>query len=383
MPPDKGLSKGPTPGLKGNKVRLTYFFVANATGSERRDPLIIGKAFKPRCFKKKTGHELGFDYKNNAKAWMTSAIYSAYLRQWDAELRTQGRHILYLHDNFSGHTVQDNLTNIRCEFFAPNLTAHVQPMDAGVIRCFKAHYRSQFISRAIDRYDSGVSPGKIYNIDQLEAMRLAQTAWMEVMPDTICHCWAKAGILPLCTQVRKMAIPLSMLVNSEDPSPSGRVEGKSRWDKDIPMLESMDPIAIANAPIEEGLNSLQSVGILSKRNRMSIAELVDNPSEIVHAADVSDDDIFNAVSKAWENREKDNIAEGAHDANNSDEDMPAVSRKDAIQAALLLKTYTKQVNSSFARKMESMLAQFGRETRYEAQSLLRSSTLDSYFKKIE
>jgi predicted nucleotidyltransferase len=63
--------------------------------------------------------------------------------------------------------------------------------------------------------------------------------------------------------------------------------------------------------------------------------------------------------------------------------MPAVSRKDAIQAALLLKTYTKQVNSSFARKMESMLAQFGHETRYEAQSLLCSSTLDSYFKKIE
>ena len=103
---------------------LTYFFVANATGSERRDPLIIGKAFKPQCFKKKTGHELGFDYKNNAKAWMTSAIYSAYLGQWDAELCTQGQHILYLHDNFSGHTVQDNLTNIRCEFFAPNLTAH-------------------------------------------------------------------------------------------------------------------------------------------------------------------------------------------------------------------------------------------------------------------
>ncbi|KAF8312436.1 uncharacterized protein EI90DRAFT_3186623 [Cantharellus anzutake] len=178
-----------------------------------------------------------------------------------------------------------------------------------------------------------------------------------------------------------MAIPLSMLVNSEDPSPSGRVEGKSQWDKDIPMPESMDPITIANVHIEEGLNSLQSV--FSKRNRMSIAKLVDNPSEIIHAADVSDDDIFNAMSKAWENREKDNIAEGTHDANNSDDDMPAVSCKDAIQAALLLKTYTKQVNSSFAWKMESMLAQFGHETHYEAQSLLHSSTLGSYFKKIE
>ncbi|KAF8327374.1 uncharacterized protein EI90DRAFT_3127018 [Cantharellus anzutake] len=145
----------------------------------------------------------------------------------------------------------------------------------------------------------------------------------------------------------------------------------------------MDPIAITNAHIEEGLNSLQSVGILSKRNRMSMAKLVDNPSEIIHAADVSDDDIFNAMFKAWENREKDNIAEGAHDANNSDDDMPAVSHKDAIQAALLLKTYTKQVNSSFAWKMESMLAQFGCKTHYEAQSLLHSSTLDSYFKKLE
>ena len=357
MPPDKGLSKGSIPGLRGNKVRLTYFFVANATGSECRPPLIIGKAFKPRCFKKKSGHELGFDYKNNAKAWMTSAIYSMYLRQWDAELRTQGRHVIYLHDNFSGHTIQDDLTNIRCEFFAPNLTAHVQPMDAGIIRCFKAHYRSQFISRAIDRYDSGVTPGKIYDIDQLEAMRLAQTAWMEVTPDTVCHCWVKAGILPSCGRVERVAVPVSMLV------------------------DSMDPIIAANSRVEEGLDNLQSAGILNRRNRMSIAELVNNPLEVIRIENVSDDDIFNAVSEAWRNKEMDGIVEGDCDVDDPDDDVPIVSRQEALQAALLLRTYTKQMNSSFARKMEATLAQFGGETRHQAQSSLRSSTLDSFFKK--
>jgi hypothetical protein len=185
MPPDRGLMDKPSSGTKGNKKRLTYVFTANADGSEKLPPFVIGKAAKPRAFQKKSGTQLGFYHHNNAKAWMTTKIYQEWLCDWDEKLQRQNRHILLLQDNFSGHIVPDDLTNICVENFKPNLTAHVQPNDAGIIRCFKAHYRSKFIGRAIDHYNNNVSPALIYEIDQLEAMRLADAAWCEMDTTTI------------------------------------------------------------------------------------------------------------------------------------------------------------------------------------------------------
>lgn len=75
MVPDRGLSTSKQPGVKINKTRITYGFTINADGSEKLPPFIIGKANKPRCFKKKTGAELGFYYRNNAKAWNTIVLY--------------------------------------------------------------------------------------------------------------------------------------------------------------------------------------------------------------------------------------------------------------------------------------------------------------------
>jgi len=85
---------------------------------------------------------------------MTAHLYQDWIQQWDCELQAEGRKILLPQDNFSGHIVPPNLQSIRVENFEPNLTAHVQPKDQGIIRCFKAHYRAKFIQRAVDRYDN-------------------------------------------------------------------------------------------------------------------------------------------------------------------------------------------------------------------------------------
>lgn len=75
MPPDRGLATMQTSGVKGDKTRLTLAFCANADGSDRRPPLFLGHARKPRCFEKKEGKSLGFDYWFNKKAWMTGTIF--------------------------------------------------------------------------------------------------------------------------------------------------------------------------------------------------------------------------------------------------------------------------------------------------------------------
>ncbi|KIK75361.1 hypothetical protein PAXRUDRAFT_173077 [Paxillus rubicundulus Ve08.2h10] len=112
MPPDHGLSDKQQSGVKGKKNQLMYLFMANADGSMKLPPLIIGKAQKPCAFKNKMGTQLGFYYQNNAKAWMTALLYQEWLLDWDQKLRDEMRKILLLQDNFAGHVIPDTLTNI-------------------------------------------------------------------------------------------------------------------------------------------------------------------------------------------------------------------------------------------------------------------------------
>lgn len=98
-------------------------------------------------------------------------------------MRSQKRHILLIIDNFSGHFINYAPTNIQIEFFEPNLTAFVQPLDAGIIRCFKAHYRNNFCRRAIQLDEAG--DRDIYKLDIQEGMMMAEEAWKAVSA----HCW--------------------------------------------------------------------------------------------------------------------------------------------------------------------------------------------------
>lgn len=78
MPPDRGLATRQLSGKKADKHRITYALAANADGTEKLPPLVIGHAKRPRCFKKKDGRDLGYDYWWNKKAWMTASIFQGY-----------------------------------------------------------------------------------------------------------------------------------------------------------------------------------------------------------------------------------------------------------------------------------------------------------------
>ncbi|POW18762.1 hypothetical protein PSHT_05563 [Puccinia striiformis] len=197
MPPDRGLAKEKCSGLKASKTRITIAVTTNSDGSEKLPLLIIGKWAKPKAFKKKSGLSLGFDYHFNKRAWMTTEIFHEWIGRFNCEMRSQKRNILLLVDNFSAHSLPEGgLSNIRLEFFSPNLTAHIQPMDAGIIKAFKSHYKQRFISKSIQRYDQGTPITSVYNIDQLAAMHLSRLAWQCVSETTIRSCWNHTGIFP-------------------------------------------------------------------------------------------------------------------------------------------------------------------------------------------
>lgn len=116
-----------------------------------------------------------------------SGKYIRWIKLFDIKMRGENRHIVLLIDNFSGHYIPYEPQNIRLEYFEPNLTSYVQPLDAGIIRCFKAHYRKAFCLRAIGRDDAGEED--IYKIDILESMMMANDAWKNVTASTIMNCW--------------------------------------------------------------------------------------------------------------------------------------------------------------------------------------------------
>ena len=107
-------------------------------------------------------------------------------------MRKQQRKVCLHLDNFSGHYVSYEPTNVELIFFAPNLTSWVQPLDAGIIRCFKAHYRRRFCQEALKRDSSGQAD--IYSFNLLETLHMACDAWDDVTAETIKNCWKHAGI---------------------------------------------------------------------------------------------------------------------------------------------------------------------------------------------
>ncbi|CAG8566760.1 3014_t:CDS:2 [Dentiscutata heterogama] len=66
---ETGLFYSMTPDrAKKDCIRLTIALTSNADGTHKLWPFIIGHVNKPRCFKKKTGEQLGFYYRNNQRA---------------------------------------------------------------------------------------------------------------------------------------------------------------------------------------------------------------------------------------------------------------------------------------------------------------------------
>ena len=275
MPPDCGLADKQHSGLKAKKQRLTYLFTTNADGSTKLPPLIIGKYQKPWAFENKTGSQLRFYYRANAKAWMTASTYQEWLLNWDQKLHIKGRKILLLQDNFSGHVVPEMLTNMQVVNFKPNLTAHVQPNDQGIIRSFKAYYHAKFIQCAVTRYECGTTPAQIYNINQLKAMKLTQAAWDEVDTTIVQNCWQKAKILPKSnlsqSAVAKSSLPVSSLVHMKNAANS-----------DDPMAHHVETI------LQTALDDLQSTGALQQSNWMNIAELLNPATETTNVFDATD-----------------------------------------------------------------------------------------------
>ncbi|HEX4852269.1 MAG TPA: hypothetical protein VFV08_15745, partial [Puia sp.] len=84
------------------------------------------------------------------------------------------------------------LSNITIKYLPPNTTSHLQPLDAGIIATFKAHYRKLFLFHLINQYDGKIPESKMSLKD---AAYFVVDAWNAVTATTIQNCWRHTGIL--------------------------------------------------------------------------------------------------------------------------------------------------------------------------------------------
>jgi hypothetical protein len=192
--PDKGLGficTGSHHGVKQGKSRITILLGANMDGSDKPLPFVIGKFKNPRAFK--NIRQLPVTYKSNCKAWMTATLFIEFMQKLNKHFRNQGRHVAVILDNCCAHRADElqQLTHVKIFFLPPNTTSVTQPMDAGIIKNFKVHYRRRLCIKRLYCIDTKTE----YTWSLLDAVLACRAAWNAVTPTTISNCFGHVGFI--------------------------------------------------------------------------------------------------------------------------------------------------------------------------------------------
>ena len=232
-------------GGKQSKERITALVCANMSGTDKVPLFVLGKAAKPRCFK--NVKSLPTEYDSNAKAWMTGEIFTRWVKKFDMKCHRQHRRVALIVDNCPAHPKIKGLKAVKLVFLPPNTTSRTQPMDQGVIRALKHHYRKQVIVkhlRAIDRKEE-------VKINVLDALYFLQQAWRSVTQQTIANCYHHAGF-----KIQDDTNQTETPIDDEDPLddlPLARLIGSASTmteyvaiDDDVPTCEDVTDESIVD-----------------------------------------------------------------------------------------------------------------------------------------
>lgn len=85
-------------GGKRSKARVTGVLLTNLSGTDKRTPILIGKAKKPQCWKNRTWKSVPVKYMNSKKAWMTGKLFQDILLDLNSDMKRQNRKIVLLVD---------------------------------------------------------------------------------------------------------------------------------------------------------------------------------------------------------------------------------------------------------------------------------------------
>ena len=87
--------------------------------------------------------------------------------------------------------------DVNIKFFPPNSICCLQPLDQGIIKSFKYHYRTFFIEKLLSLIESEQDTECAYrmvkDIRILDSLYWIKTTWAQVSVNTIINCFKHAG----------------------------------------------------------------------------------------------------------------------------------------------------------------------------------------------
>jgi hypothetical protein len=183
-------------GGKRSKERITVSLCCNMIG-EFEKAVVIGKSARPRAFKNiKKLEYLPVTWLHNKKAWMTTALFTQWVKGFDRRMRTQGRKVILFLDNAPVHPKALHLTNVKLQFFPPNTTSMLQPLDQGIIQCLKLKYRTKLMRHTLQKVDYDIITNVKdvpKHVSMLDAVKWTASSQREILATTVKKCFLKAG----------------------------------------------------------------------------------------------------------------------------------------------------------------------------------------------
>lgn len=105
--------------------------------------------------------------------------------RYNAFLLSQNRKVLVIVDNFSGHKIDVELTNIEMVFLKPNLTSRLQPADLLVISTLKKRYKKWYNLQILDEKE--LNHGRVIS-------KFGQLQY-QLEPEIGLKAWIKSGLI--------------------------------------------------------------------------------------------------------------------------------------------------------------------------------------------
>ena len=81
---------------------------------------------------------------------MDSILFKGWVCEVDRQFTKEGRKFVLLVDNCPAHPSIDNLVSTELIFLPPNTASKLQPMDQGIIRSMKSHYKTMSLKKLVE-----------------------------------------------------------------------------------------------------------------------------------------------------------------------------------------------------------------------------------------
>ncbi|KAI9601284.1 hypothetical protein H4Q26_001098 [Puccinia striiformis f. sp. tritici PST-130] len=186
----------------------------------------------------------------------------------------------------------------------------------------------------------------MFKVDQLLAMRMSQKAWDSVSASTIANCWGVTKII------------------KQSPNSCLEVINKS--------------IENSTAALESQLNTLEFIGAVLPRNRMSISNLPDPEGENNHTLQMrSDEEIFASVHD-------DDGEEDLVDCNpdSKEPEIPRPSKKDMCSIISRALRYLEDMDDSDSNKLTDLLETYQQKVLNDLHFKGQQAGIRDYFNPV-